>query len=105
MATDKTRHLIVKYLDDSMVQRALNCSRYRHCEQLDIGQYEVQLAKQSITYDLPNVISFFVYCYAKQAMLSFVYDFMTKFFTKRQYQFLQMDTVSFFELYIPRYRN
>jgi len=52
------------------------------------------MAKRKIVYDLPNVMGFFVYAYAKLSMLEFVYDFLDRFVDESQYQLLQMDTVS-----------
>ena len=92
--TDKSKHLQIRYSDDRDVQLKMNDCRFRHCEPLKEGYYEVQMAKRRIKYDLPNIMGFFVYAYAKMAMLQFVYDFMDVYIDESQYQFLQMDTVS-----------
>ncbi len=93
-ATDKTRHNKVRFYTDQDVHVALNDPLYRACDQLKPGYYEVQSAKRQIRFDLPNVMAYFVYAYAKLSMLEYVYDFLDKFIDQRRYQFLQMDTVS-----------
>ena len=50
--------------------------------------------KSRFAYDLPNMMAYFVYAYAKLSMLQYVYDFLDKFIDQSKYQFLQMDTVS-----------
>jgi len=91
--TNQLRHTNVVYCTNETIQRQLNDKRYRTCEELAAGCYEVQTSKRRLTFDLPNIMGFFVYAYAKLRMLQFVYDFMDKFIDERLYQFLQMDTV------------
>jgi len=94
--TDKTRHTNVRYCNDKNVQRLINDPLFRQCEQLAPGCYEVLMAKGKIVYDLPNIMAFFVYAYAKLSMLEFVYDFMDEFVDESKYQLLQMDTDSLY---------
>ena len=85
----------VRFYDDSNVQVALNDPLFRRSEQLQPGCYELQMGKRRLVYDLPNIMGFCVYAYAKLSMLQFVYDFLDRFVDESQYQFLQMDTVIF----------
>ena len=47
---------------------------------------------KKIKYDLPIQLGFFVYSYAKLAMLRFYYDVVDKFVDRSRFCLLEMDT-------------
>lgn len=60
--------------------------------------YEVSKSKKKITLDLPLLISFFVYSYAKETMLRFYYDFLDIVLDRHQFELIEMDTGNHFEM-------
>jgi hypothetical protein len=56
------------------------------------GIYEVSTKKQQITFDLPVLVAFFVYSYAKLRMLEFYYDFLDRVLDRADFQLIEMDT-------------
>ncbi|XP_068714490.1 uncharacterized protein [Montipora foliosa] len=58
--------------------------------------YEVEMAKSTIKYNLPQQIAFCVYQYAKLRMLEFYYDFLDQHLDRKDFQLMEMDTDSFY---------
>ena len=58
--------------------------------------YEVKTAKQSIVWNLPHQIGFFVYQYAKLKMLQFYHDCLCVYLNKNSFQLIEMDTDSLY---------
>lgn len=54
--------------------------------------YELHKAKKKIRFDLPVLIAFFVYSYAKLRMLQFYYDFLIKVLDPSDFELVEMDT-------------
>lgn len=50
--------------------------------------------KTTVKYDLPVLIAFFVYSYAKLRLLEFYYDFLVKVLDNSDFQLVEMDTGS-----------
>ena len=48
--------------------------------------------KTKVTFDLPVLVAFFVYSYAKQRMLEFYYDFLDEVLEREDFEMLEMDT-------------
>ena len=66
---NKMKHLSVKYRDDKDMPKVLRDPMYRKME--EVGNcYEVSMAKKKVIWDLPNIVAFFVYGYAKLNLLS-----------------------------------
>lgn len=49
-------------------------------------------------FDLPVLIAFFVYSYAKLRLLEFYYDFLVKVLDPADFQLIEMDTGKLFRL-------
>ena len=56
------------------------------------GVYEVSLKKSKIAFDLPTLVAFFVYSYAKQRMLEFYFDFLDQVLDREDFEMIEMDT-------------
>lgn len=54
--------------------------------------YELHKAKRRIKFDLPVMIAFFVYAYAKQRLLEFFYDFLARVMKPADFELIEMDT-------------
>ena len=97
-AANKERFTKVKYFSDitqtRQLDRVVSRSSFLSINQLDEEYYEVETRTTTIHIDLPTQIAFFVYNYAKLRMLEIYYDFMARFFDKRDFQYCEMDTDS-----------
>ena len=95
MILDKTKHSWVKYIKgEHQAKLCMNDKMFRDVSALDNGTFEVQMAKNQITLDLPIQIGFFILQYAKLRMLQFFYDFMLVFVDQSDFQLTEMDTDS-----------
>jgi hypothetical protein len=56
------------------------------------GVYEVSCKKTKINNDLPILVAYFVYSYAKLRMLQFYYDFLDKVVDRADFELIEMDT-------------
>lgn len=63
------------------------------------GVYEVTRVKNKITFDLPVLVAFFVYSYAKERMLTFYYDFLDKVLDREDFEMIEMDTGEYSRVY------
>lgn len=95
-ATDKLRHLDVKYPSEEETPRLIADPRFKALNEVDVEAkiYEVTMRKKRIDLDLPLQIAFFVYCYAKLRMLQFYYDFIDVYLDRQDYEYCEMDTDS-----------
>ena len=97
MILDKTKHRSVKYIKgEHQAKLCMNDKMFRDVSALDDGTFEVQMAKNQITLDLPIQIGFFILQYAKLRMLQFYYDFMLVFVDQSDFQLTEMDTDSMY---------
>ena len=97
MILDKTKHRWVKYIKgEHQVKLSINDKMFRDVSALDDGTFEVQMAKNQITLDLPIQIGFFILQYAKLRMLQFYNDFMLVFVDRSDFQLTEMDTDSLY---------
>ena len=69
--TNQLKHLDVKYCTDAEASRKVNTHLFRKLENITDDTYEVQSCKNSIKFNLPIQVGFFVYQYAKLRMLQF----------------------------------
>ena len=74
----------------------INDSHFRTLTPLNDSTYEVEMSKKTIKLDLPLVLGFFVYQYAKKRVLEFYFDFLDVFVDRRHFQLSHMDTDSLY---------
>ena len=79
--------------DERVVDRALRSAYFSDLD--EVGQaYELETRKPRITIRRPFQIGIAVYQLAKLRMLEFYYDFLDRYFDKRDFKLIQMDTDS-----------
>lgn len=74
----------------------VNDKRFRTLVELDNDHFEVELAKRTITLDLPIQLGYFILQYAKLRMLQFYFDFIDVYLNRSDFQAMQMDTDSLY---------
>ena len=93
--TDKERFSNVKSLTDiSSASKLVNSKNFLSIDELDEDIFEVQLSKNKIKLDTPIVIRFSILQLAKLRMLEFYFDVMCKYFSRKDFQYVTMDTDS-----------
>ena len=79
--------------DEKVVDRALRSAYFSDLD--EVGQaYELQSRMPRITIRRPFQIGIAVYQLAKLRMLEFYYDFLDRYFDRRDFELIQMDTDS-----------
>ncbi|KAL9952822.1 hypothetical protein ACROYT_G040133 [Oculina patagonica] len=79
--------------DEKVVDRALRSAYFSDLD--EIGQaYELESRKPRITISRPFQVGIAVYQLAKLRMLKFYYDFLDKYFDRKDFELIQMDTDS-----------
>ncbi|XP_069109836.1 LOW QUALITY PROTEIN: uncharacterized protein [Argopecten irradians] len=97
MLMRKDRHSDVKYIDSKeALFKSVNDKRFRKLSELGEEQYEIESSKKRINMDIPIQIGFFILQYAKLRMLAFYYDCLDKFWDRRDFELMAMDTDSFY---------
>ena len=91
---DLSRHRNVVYVKDSSKQVNSPFFRKQTCLGEDI--FEVEMAKSSVNWNLPNQIGFFTYQYAKLRMLEFYYDCIDYYIDRSDFELSEMDTDSLY---------
>ncbi|KAK7093429.1 hypothetical protein V1264_007188 [Littorina saxatilis] len=95
--TNLAKHTDVVYTDDeTTIKKLINSNRFRKLTHLTDDLVEVESTKATVRWNLPNVIGFFVYQYAKLRMLDFHYEVIDKFMDRSDYQLAEMDTDSLY---------
>ena len=95
--TNKARHLDILYCTDTTTsQKWINDPRFRQQTELTDTLTEIEVSKKIIRWDLPSVIGFFVYQYAKLRMLEFHYGVVDRYLDRGKYQLVEMDTDSLY---------
>ena len=79
--------------DEKVVDRALRSVYFSDPDELG-GAYELESRKRGITINRPFQIGIAVYQLAKQRMLELYYDFLDRYFDRRDFKLIQMDTDS-----------
>ena len=95
---DKSKHRGVKYVEgENEACYKVNDPRFRSMTCLDPedSYYEIESAKPRINLDMPIQLGYFILQYAKLRMLEFYYDFLDVFVDRSNFQYLEMNTVSF----------
>ena len=84
---------IIYTKDEKVVDRALRSAYFSDLD--EIGQaYEVESRKPRIVIRRPFQVGIAVYQLAKLRMLEFYYDFLDRYFARRDFELIQMDTDS-----------
>ena len=84
---------IIYTKDEKVVDRALRSAYFSDLD--EIGQaYELESQKQRITIRRPFQVGISVYQLAKLRMLELYYDFLDRYFDRRDFELIQMDTDS-----------
>ena len=84
---------IIYTKDEKVVDRALRSAYFSDLD--EIGQaYELESRKPRITIRRPFQVGIAVYQLAKLRMLEFYYDFLDRYFDRRDFELIQMDTDS-----------
>ena len=79
--------------DEKVVDRVLRSAYFSDLD--EIGQaYELESRKPRITIRRPFQVGIAVYQLAKLRMLEFYYDFLDRYFARRDFELIQMDTDS-----------
>ena len=79
--------------DEKVVDRALRSAYFSDLD--EIGEaYELESRKPRITIRRPFQVGIAVYQLAKRRMLEFYYDFLDRYFDRRDFELIQMDTDS-----------
>ena len=79
--------------DEKVVDRALPSAYFSHLD--EVGQaYELESRKPRITIRWPFQIGIAVYQLAKLRIFEFYYDFLDRYFDRRDFELIQMDTDS-----------
>ena len=94
MIEDKARHTSTCFTSrEDDVDKALRSAYFVDME--EIGEaYEIKENKRTVQIDRPYQCGIAVYQLAKLRMLEFHYDFLDKFFDRRDYELMYMDTDS-----------
>lgn len=94
--TDVTKHCSVEYANGRGIDKFLRSPYFRDLTEIGPDTYEVLMRKKRHIFNLPSIIGFFVYQYAKLRMLAFYYDFLDVYIPRDCFQLCQMDTDSFY---------
>jgi len=81
--------------EEKVVDRALRSAYFSHLEEVGPA-YELESRKPRITIRRPFQVGIAVYQLAKLRMLEFYYDFLDRYFDRRDFELIQMDTDSFY---------
>ena len=91
----KERHQNIKYVfGQENLSKHVNEPQFRSVCNLDDDMYELEMAKKSISLNLPIQLGFFILQLAKLRMLEFYYEFMDKFVDRSDFHYIEMDTDS-----------
>lgn len=92
----KQRDVVIIKNDSDKLAREISSVFFGGCEEITADIYEVIKKKKKIVHNLPRHIGAFVYGKSKLVMLSFIYDFIVKYFRDSSYAFLFSDTDSIY---------
>ena len=79
--------------DEKVVDRALRSAYFANLDEIGAA-YELESRKPRITIRRPFQIGIAVYQLAKLRMLEFYYDFLVRYFDRKDFELIQMDTDS-----------
>lgn len=87
---------VVFSADKEKVCKLINDKRFVSLNELDDGYCEIMMLKKKITMDVPITIGFFILQYSKLRLLSFMYEFIDRYFDRSTYELIQCDTDSLY---------
>eukprot|EP00732_Lithocolla_globosa_P000459 Lithocolla_globosa_v1_NODE_138_length_5823_cov_17.507628.p1 type:complete len:551 gc:universal NODE_138_length_5823_cov_17.507628:3490-1838(-) len=91
---NKSKHTNTTYTDERFkASESINSPLFRSLDEVD-DIYEIEKGKRKIHLNNPLHIGIAVYGWAKVKMLSFYYDFMDKYVSRDDFQYIEMDTDS-----------
>ena len=94
MIEDKAKHTNTVFTtSDGRVEKALRSAYFADLDEIS-GGYEVKEYKRTVKIDRPYQLGIAVYQLAKLRMLEFHYDFLDRYFDRRDYELMYMDTDS-----------
>lgn len=95
MISNKEKHREISFTEsDRKASCKIKSSRFISMDELCDGFYELTLEKQRITLDTPVILGFAVLQYAKLRMLQFYYEFIDRFVSREDFEYIEMDTDS-----------
>ena len=94
---DKEKHQDIKYVSGK-TKASLMANRNQFKRATDLGEdiFEMEMAKKKISLDLPVQVGYFILQLAKFKMLTFYYDFLDVYVSRKNFQLCQMDTDSLY---------
>ena len=93
--TNRSRHIITKYLTDEKTHKATNEPLFKILNTVEKDKYEVELLKSNIEHREPIIVGFFILQYAKLRMLEVYYNFFDKFCDLKKFEELERDKTHF----------
>jgi len=94
MIEDKAKHTNTVFTtSDGRVEKALRSVYFADLDEIS-GGYEIEEYKRTVKIDRPYQLGIAVYQLAKLRMLEFHYDFLDRYFDRRDYELMYMDTDS-----------
>ncbi len=90
----KERHRRTYLADEKRAGILVNSPRFDALEEVYDDVYEISMRKKSIRHNVPLTLGCVVYSYSKLWMLTFIYDFLYKYFSKDDLCLLNSDTDS-----------
>ena len=93
---DRSRHTIIKYLNDEKTQKSINEPLTKKSFKVEKDLYEVELLNSTIEHREPIIVGFFILQYAKLRMLELYYNFFDTFCDVNKFEELVMDTDSLY---------
>lgn len=93
---NKSKHINSNFYTESEAAIKVNDGHFINLSEIGEKYYEVQSSKKTIKYDLPILIPFFVYSYAKLVLLKFNYDFMKRHIPPSMMEEIVCDTDSMY---------
>lgn len=73
---NKSKQLNVKFCTEHEASLGVNSNHFVNLKEINETYYELHNAKSTVKHNLPIMISYFVYSYAKLVLLQFMYDFI-----------------------------
>ena len=97
MIENLEKHMNTKFTtNEKLIDEIFRSPYFDDLEEISNGVFEVRQRKRQVTITRPYQCGIAVYQLAKLRMLEFYYDFVDKFFDRRDFEVIQMDTDSLY---------
>ena len=97
MIENLEKHMNTKFTtDEKLIDKIFRSPFFEDLEEVSEGAFEVRQRKKRVTITRPYQCGIAVYQLAKLRMLEFYYDFLDRFYDRRDFELIQMDTDSFY---------